>query len=81
MKYPLCLVILLASKTSAEDNLDEDEARLAYYTNTAEGSSYATFNGTSMQNFVVLGVIVVVLASLLLPYYGITNGILGLVED
>ena len=74
-------ICLLSSGILGEEYDLEEDARLAYYTNTAEGTSYATFNGTSMQNLVVLGVILVVLGSLLLPYYGITSGILGLVEE
>ena len=72
--------VISGDETFVEEPIENDP-RLAYFTNTAEGLSYATFNGTSMQNLVVLGVILVVLGSLLLPYYGITNGILGLFDD
>ena len=80
--YALLLLLKFSLAVNADllTNPEEGEARLAYYTTTGDGSSFMTFNGTSMQNVVVLGVILVVLGSLLLPYYGITNGILGLFE-
>merc|ERR1739838_461688 len=80
-----CFIIFLCVNFSLGENYDtipyEEEARLAYYTTTGDGSTFMTFNGTSMQNLVVLGVLVVVLASLLLPYLGLSNGIFGLFSD
>ena len=80
----ICLILMFIHCLKAEnsDMLSyEDEARLAYYTTTGDGASFMTFNGTSMQNLVVLGVIIVVLGSLLLPYFGVSNGILGIFEE
>ena len=62
--------------TSQEDLLSSEDPRLAYYTTTGDGFSYLSLNGTSMQNGLVLILIISVLASLLLPYYGISRGII-----
>jgi hypothetical protein len=82
MEIKNIILILMLIHCSKAENIEklsyEDEARLAYYTTTGDGASFMTFNGTSMQNLVVLGVIIVVLGSLLLPYFGISNGILGI---
>ena len=72
------LFLLVNYSYSEEKFTEEGEARLAYYTTTGDGSTFATFNGTSMQNLVILGIISVVLASLLLPYLGLSQGLFGL---
>ena len=67
--------------TRQEDFFSSEDPRLAYYTTTGDGFSYLSLNGTSMQNAVVLILIISVLASLLLPYYGISRGIFGIFDE
>ena len=67
--------------TSQEDLFSSEDPRLAYYTTTGDGFSYLSLNGTSMQNGVVVILIISVLASLLLPYYGISRGIFGIFDE
>ena len=60
------------SRTSEDGEEAEDgEARLGYITVASDGSTSLTFNATSIQNAVILGLFILVLGALLLPLFGI----------
>jgi len=72
----VCSLALLAA-VSAEtyDNEAEDgDARLGYITVGSDGSTSITFNATSIQNAVILGLFVLVLGALVLPLFGVSLG-------
>ena len=54
---------------------DEEEvggdARLGFITVGTDGSTSLTFNATSIQNAVILGLFILVLGALLLPLFGV----------
>ena len=50
-----------------------------YYTIDSAGASTLSFNATSIQNLVILGLLVLVLGALILPLFGISIG--GLFEE
>ena len=57
---------------------DEEEvggdARLGFITVGTDGSTSLTFNATSIQNAVILGLFILVLGALLLPLFGLFGG-------
>jgi hypothetical protein len=72
------VALIFAAHTSAfeveDDVIDENnegEARLGYITVASDGSTSLTFNATSIQNAVILGLFILVLGALLLPLFGI----------
>merc|ERR1712038_1339149 len=65
----LCLLIGL-SAVRCDENEDGEE-RLGYYTITDAGASTLSFNATSVQNMVILGLLLLVLGALILPMFGI----------
>ena len=50
-----------------------------YYTIDSAGASTLSFNATSIQNLVILGLLVLVLGALILPLFGVSIG--GLFEE
>ena len=50
-----------------------------YYTIDSAGASTLSFNATSVQNMVILGLLLLVLGALILPMFGISLG--GLFEE
>jgi hypothetical protein len=74
MKW-LIVIALLAANTYAYDVEEEDgEARLGYISVASGGATSLTFNATSIQNAVILGLFLLVLGALLLPLFGINMG-------
>ena len=72
MKLFACtLVLALASLASAESYEDGDE-RLGYISVGNSGATSITFNATSIQNAVILGLFILVLGALILPLFGIS---------
>ena len=75
MKWIIAIaaVALFAAAAHAEDDISEEEgeARLGYITVAADGSTSLTFNATSIQNAVILGLFILVLGALLLPLFGV----------
>merc|ERR1719411_595174 len=53
---------------------EEGEARLGYISVASGGDTSLTFNATSIQNAVILGLFLLVLGALLLPLFGINMG-------
>merc|ERR1712241_563095 len=75
MKW-LIVIALLAANTYAYNVEEEDngEARLGYISVASGGATSLTFNATSIQNAVILGLFLLVLGALLLPLFGINMG-------
>merc|ERR1712172_203743 len=73
MKWALAVCFLIAAvraETYEETDIAEDgEARLGYITVGSDGSTSITFNATSIQNAVILG-----LGALVLPLFGVSLG-------
>ncbi len=75
--YTVAAVALLFSAhvrafdVEEEEVEDAGEARLGYITVASDGSTSLTFNATSIQNAVILGLFILVLGALLLPLFGI----------
>merc|ERR1711874_403928 len=65
----LCLILGL-SHVRCEEGEEGDE-RLGYYSITSAGASTLSFNATSVQNMVILGLLLLVLGALILPLFGI----------
>merc|ERR1739846_16354 len=78
MKWALAVCFLIAAvraETYEETDIAEDgEARLGYITVGSDGATSITFNATSIQNAVILGLFVLVLGALVLPLFGISLG-------
>jgi len=78
MKWALAVCFLIAAvraETYEETDIAEDgEARLGYITVGSDGSTSITFNATSIQNAVILGLFVLVLGALVLPLFGVSLG-------
>ena len=53
---------------------EEGDARLGYVSVGSDGTTSITFNATSIQNAVILGLFVLVLGALVLPLFGISLG-------
>jgi len=71
------LAFAIVSAVSAETYEEEEgDARLGYITVGSDGSTSITFNATSIQNAVILGLFVLVLGALVLPLFGISLGAL-----
>ena len=80
MKWIILSVAALAffSAVRAEDDEflsdDQGEARLGFITVNGDGTTSLTFNATSIQNAVILGLFILVLGALLLPLFGLFGG-------
>merc|ERR1712141_923761 len=64
--YVIASVALFASAYAYETE-EEGEARLGYISVASGGDTSLTFNATSIQNAVILGLFLLVLGALLLP--------------
>lgn len=77
MRWQRCvgLALALACSVSAESYTEEEgDARLGYVSVGSDGTTSITFNATSIQNAVILGLFVLVLGALVLPLFGISLG-------
>jgi len=73
--YVIATAALFASAYAYELEGEEDgEARLGYIAVASNGDTSLTFNATSIQNAVILGLFLLVLGALLLPLFGINMG-------
>merc|ERR1711936_612045 len=69
------LAFALFSAASAEAYTEEEgDARLGYIAVGSDGTPSITFNATSIQNAVILGLFILVLGALILPLFGISLG-------
>jgi len=75
MKYAV-LALALSSTAVRCEAVEEEEgdARLGYVSVGSDGTTSITFNATSIQNAVILGLFVLVLGALVLPLFGISLG-------
>jgi hypothetical protein len=66
--------ILSAGSVRAFDETVEEEdagdARLGFVTVNSDGTTSLTFNATSIQNAVILGLFIIILGALLVPLFG-----------
>jgi len=74
--YYFTLVLTLLTVVSCDTFLEEEEGdpRLGYVSVGSDGTTSITFNATSIQNAVILGLFVLVLGALVLPLFGISLG-------
>merc|ERR1711997_1070953 len=72
MKWMILTVCLaLFAQCQAED---EGDARLGYITVGNSGATTLTFNATSIQNAIILGLFILVLGALVSPLFGVSMG-------
>jgi len=75
MKWHYAILALgLAASASAETYEEEGDARLGYISVGSSGATSITFNATSIQNAVILGLFTLVLGALILPLFGVSLG-------
>merc|ERR1719384_2261640 len=67
--FTLCLLLGLSAVRAQEQ--EEGEERTGYYSINSAGASTLTFNATSVQNAVILGLLILVLGVFILPLFGI----------
>merc|ERR1712073_115676 len=72
--YVIATVALFANAQAYNVEEEEGEARLGYIAVASNGDTSLTFNATSIQNAVILGLFLLVLGALLLPLFGINMG-------
>merc|ERR1712213_63041 len=74
MKWMILTIAFLATAYAEELVADEGDARLGYITVGSSGATTLTFNATSIQNAVILGLFILVLGALVLPLFGVSVG-------
>jgi len=70
----LAIILSLAVALASAESYEEGDERLGYIAVTGDGATSITFNATSIQNAVILGLFVLVLGALVLPLFGISLG-------
>merc|ERR1712223_1698415 len=73
-QYAILAFALFAASSAETYEEEEGDPRLGYITVGSDGSRSITFNATSIQNAVILGLFVLVLGALVLPLFGISLG-------
>merc|ERR1712049_57226 len=74
MKWIILSLALFASACAEDFEQEDGEARLGYITVGSGGATTLTFNATSIQNAVILGLFSLVLGALVLPLFGLSLG-------
>ena len=69
--FALATLAVLATSAMGYQTEEEGEARLGFINVGSDGTTSLTFNATSIQNAVILGLFILVLGALLLPLFGI----------
>merc|ERR1711992_17597 len=74
MKWIICTVACLAFFAAANAELVEEDgdARLGFISVGSGGATTLTFNATSIQNAIILGLFILVLGALVLPLFGVS---------
>merc|ERR1712099_215654 len=72
MKRIILSLALFASACAEDFEQEDGEARLGYITVGSGGATTLTFNATSIQNAVILGLFILVLGALVLPLFGVS---------
>merc|ERR1719427_215510 len=76
-QYAILTFSVIVSAVCGESYEEEEgDPRLGYITVGSDGATSITFNATSIQNAVILGLFVLVLGALVLPLFGISLGAL-----
>ncbi|XP_040566672.1 uncharacterized protein [Lepeophtheirus salmonis] len=76
------LAFFLSSTYVKASDEEEGDPRLGFISVAANGDTSLTFNATSIQNAVILGLFLLVLGALILPLFGLTlGGLFGGEED
>merc|ERR1712066_745848 len=73
-QYAILAFALFAASTAEDFSEEEGDARLGYIAVGSDGTTSITFNATSIQNAVILGLFILVLGALILPLFGISLG-------
>ena len=70
--YAFATIALFATSAFGYETEDEyaGDARLGYISVASDGATSLTFNATSIQNAVILGLFLLVLGALILPLFG-----------
>lgn len=63
-----------AAANAEELVAEEGDARLGFITVGNSGATTLTFNATSIQNAIILGLFILVLGALVLPLFGVSMG-------
>lgn len=72
MKWMILTVISLAFFAQCHAAEEAGDARLGYITVGDSGATTLTFNATSIQNAIILGLFILVLGALVLPLFGVS---------
>merc|ERR1712021_108563 len=72
MMWKILTVALFATCVCADLVEEEGDARLGYITVGNSGATTLTFNATSIQNAIILGLFILVLGALVLPLFGVS---------
>ncbi len=72
MKLFACAIALALFGLSSAESYEDGDERLGYVSVGSSGATSLTFNATSIQNAVILGLFILVLAALILPLFGIS---------
>merc|ERR1711978_88253 len=73
-QYAILAFALFAASSAETYEEEEGDPRLGYVSVGSDGTTSITFNATSIQNAVILGLFVLVLGALVLPLFGISLG-------
>jgi len=69
--FAVAAIALFAGVRAEEEDFEANDPRLGYITVGSSGDTSITFNATSIQNAVILGLFLLVLGALILPLLGI----------
>ena len=72
MKWIILSLALFGAAVAEDLSNEEGDARLGYITVGSGGATTLTFNATSIQNAVILGLFILVLGALVLPLFGVS---------
>jgi len=73
-QYAILAFALFAASSAETYEEEEGDPRLGYISVGSDGTTSITFNATSIQNAVILGLFILVLGALILPLFGISLG-------
>merc|ERR1712018_888569 len=76
MKWQYAILAFALFSASSAETYEEEEGdpRLGYISVGSNGQTSITFNATSIQNAVILGLFTLVLGALILPLFGVSLG-------
>lgn len=74
MKWQYAILAFAFFSAVSAESEEEGDARLGYIAVGSDGTTSITFNATSIQNAVILGLFILVLGALILPLFGVSLG-------